>query len=201
MTLEEIKPCCFGLRSKRLSVYVDKRLIEKQIAFVIPGKQLFIPQLMVNLKEFRYDDNQNRREIIPPAAQCLLLYHILKEKLEQLNFKQIAAKLNYTPMTITRAANQLKEINLCLMDGAKDKRLTFAGDRKILWEKALPYLQNPVKRKIYIEENIDNNLIYRAGYSALSFYTNISWGINRILCYFESQLPVLKKTKADQNYK
>lgn len=178
-----------------IEAYNRKRLIEKQIAFIIPGKQMFIPQLLIDLKEFRYTA-QKMNEKIQPAAQCLLLFHLLKENVEKMNFKKIAEKLNYTPMTITRVVNELADKNLCRIEGRKDKRVIFEVGRKALWDMALPYLQSPVKRKIYIEEYIDNDLIYKTGFSALSFYTNMTG--DQIDCYAISKTDYLYLKKHKQ---
>jgi hypothetical protein len=153
--------------------YNRKRLIDKQIAFIIIGKQMFIPQLLIDLKDFRYK-YQKIREVLQPAAQCLLFYHMQKENVENMNFKQIAEKLNYRPMTITRAANDLRHKKICIIDGTKEKRIIFDKDKKALWEMAMPYLQSPVKKIVFIEDNIDEDLIYKTNLSALSFYTNLS---------------------------
>jgi hypothetical protein len=178
-----------------IEAYNRKRLIEKQIAFIIPGKQMFIPQLLIDLKEFRYTA-QKKNEKIQPAAQCLLLFHLLKENVEKMNFKKIAEKLNYTPMTITRVVNELADKNLCRIEGKKDKRVIFKEGKRALWDMAFPYLQTPVKRKIYIEEYIENNLIYKTEFSALSFYTNMSE--DQIDCYAISKTDYLYLKKHNQ---
>lgn len=158
---------------EQLEAYNRKRLIEKQIAFIIPGKQMYIPHLFLDLREFR-GNVQKKTEKIQPAAQCILLYHLLKENVENMNFKTIADKINYTQMTITRGAKDLEEKQLCRIEGTNEKRILFLEDKKTLWQKAQPYLQNPVKRKIYIEEYIDDNLIFKSGYTALSHLTDIA---------------------------
>ncbi|GBD87639.1 hypothetical protein BMS3Abin03_01573 [bacterium BMS3Abin03] len=158
---------------EQLEAYNRKRLIEKQIAFIIPGKQMYIPQLLIDLREFR-NTAQKKKEKLQPAAQCILLYHLLKEDIEDMNFKLIAEKTNYTQMTITRGAKELADKQLCRIDGTKEKRIVFNDERRTLWNKALPYLQNPVKRKIFIDDFIDENLIYKSGLTALSYFTDLA---------------------------
>ena len=177
-----------------IEAYNRKRLIEKQIAFIIVGKQMFIPQLMISLKEFRYK-TQKRKSKIQPAAQCLLLYHLQKENVEHMNFKELAEKLNYRPITITRVANELSNIKICRIDGTKDKRVVFENDKKELWQIAFPFLQTPVKRKIFVETNISEDLLYKTNINALAFYTNISDDQN--MCYAISKFDYfnLKKHK------
>lgn len=173
LTIEQTFEKFVVLILEPIEAYNRKRLIEKQIAFIIPGKQMFIPQLMIDFREFRYGV-QKKREKIQPAAQCLLIFHLLMENVEDINLKMIAEKLDYTPMTITRAVTELAEKAICRIEGKKEKKIVFTGDRRKIWETALPYLQNPVQRKIYIDDQINENLIYGSGYTALSFYTNMA---------------------------
>jgi hypothetical protein len=178
-----------------IEAYNRKRLIEKQIAFITIGKQMFIPQLLIDLKDFRFKA-QRMKEELQPAAQCLLFYHLLKENVEKMNFKEIAEKLNYTPMTITRVANELKVKNICKIEGMKDKRLFFDNEKRALWDMAFPYLQTPVKRKIFVEEYVKEDLLYKSKFSALSFYTNMSEDQN--VCYAISKYDYLYLKKHNQ---
>ncbi len=178
-----------------IEAYNRKRLIEKQVAFIIPGKQMFIPQLLIDLKEFRYA-TKKKRETIQPAAQYLLFYHLLKENVEEMNFKMIAEKTNYTQMTITRAATDLAEKGICSIEGRKEKRIIFNAHKKDIWEKAIPFLQNPTKRKIYLNDNLDDELMYKAGYSALAFYTNIAG--DAVDCYAISKTDYMYLKKNGQ---
>ena len=160
---------------EHLEPYQRKRLIEKQIAFIHTGKQMYIPRLFVDLREFREQNNNTSGKLIP-AAQALLFFHLLNDNLTGMNFKAVAEKTNYAQMTITRAAKNLFENRLCEIEGIKEKKIIFNDYKQMLWEKSKPFLQNPIKRKKYFEGNIDENLIYTAGYPALAFYTNLSGG-------------------------
>lgn len=59
----------------QLEAYKRIRLIEKRIPFIIPGKQMYLPDLLIDLKEFG-----NKPKGLPatmrPATQFLLLYHL-----------------------------------------------------------------------------------------------------------------------------
>src|SRR5690606_22543325 len=78
-----------------------KRLIEKGINFIVPGKQLYMPDLLLDLREnLVHPKTRQKNESLPPSAQFLLIYHInhrfRKWKLEEHPFKEIAQKLGYT---------------------------------------------------------------------------------------------------------
>ncbi|GBD92470.1 hypothetical protein BMS3Abin05_00042 [bacterium BMS3Abin05] len=169
-----------------------KRLIQKQVAFVVPDKQLFIPQLLIDLREFR-QSALKRKEKLLPAAQCLLFYHILKENLQPFNLKTIAEILGYTQMTVTRAAKVLEKNNLGIIKGRKDKRFVFEQDKKTLWQKALPFLQNPVKKIYFLEHPPQADFVYRASFSALANYTDLAEGAKKYFAVSRNDFETLKK--------
>jgi len=177
---------------EHLEAYNRKRLIEKQIAFIIPGKQMYIPQLLIDLREFR-STAQKKKEKLRPAAQCILLYHLLRENVEDKNFKMIAQKTHYTRMTITRGAKELADKQLCRIEGTNEKRIIFQEIRKTLWNQALPFLQSPVKRKIYIDDFIDENLIFKSGLTALSCLTDLAGESRECFAISKTDYMYLKK--------
>lgn len=63
---------------------------------MIPGKQLFIPDLLVNLK--RRESEYDLGDTIPPMAQCILLYHIqvksIRGKTQEVDF--VCDTITYT---------------------------------------------------------------------------------------------------------
>ncbi|NOX87542.1 MAG: MarR family transcriptional regulator [Calditrichaeota bacterium] len=177
--------------------YNRKRLIQKQVAFVIPGKQLFIPQLLIDLREFQQTASKQREKFLP-AAQCLFFYHLLKENLEPLNFKTIARKLGYTQMTVTRAAKVLERNGIATIKGTKEKYIVFGTDKKKLWEKALPLLQTPVKKVYFLEQPPQTNVVYRASFSALAHYTNLAEGNKKYFAVSQNDFGTLKMKKQIQ---
>lgn len=157
----------------KLEAYKRSRLIEKKIAFIVPGKQLYIPFLLIEFKEYKNKHNK-KKERLTPAAQCLLFYYLLGNNIEGINFKTLAEKLNYSTMTITRAANELKELALAEITGGKEKYLQIIEGKKTTWKKALPYLSSPVEKIIYVEHTDLAVKKFMAGINALAEYTSIT---------------------------
>ena len=155
--------------------YKRLRLIEKRLPFIIPGKQLYMPDLLISLKEFGntwVKDQQPKN--MQPAAQFLLLYHLQVESLEGLNLGKIAEKLRYNPMTITRAAYYFYNIGLCKIEGTKEKFLKFNTSKRELWDIAEPNMTNPVnKRQFYTGYILDQNL-KKANINALAHLTELN---------------------------
>jgi hypothetical protein len=157
----------------QLEAFKRARLIEKKIPFIIPGKQMYLPDLLIDLKEFG-----NKPKELPvamrPATQFLLLYHLQVEPLEGINLKGIAEKLGYDAATITRAVYYLYNIGLCTLVGMKDKSLHFNKSRRELWEEAEPLMKNPVKKTQYYSGWVDDKNIFRSNNNALAHYSDLN---------------------------
>lgn len=79
-----------------LEAYNRKRLIERKIGFIVPNKQVYIPDFFIDLKEYGITSKKERGELTP-TAQLLLLHHLLnnreKERVESKAFKELAVLL------------------------------------------------------------------------------------------------------------
>ncbi|MCF8372098.1 MAG: hypothetical protein K9H64_10780 [Bacteroidales bacterium] len=155
-----------------LETYNRNRLIQKRINFVIGNKQIFIPGLAFDIKEYAL--KPQRKEYLQPAAQCLILFHLQKEELNQCNYKQLAAKLNYPYLTISRAVENLKTLGLCKVEGSKEKTVYFEFEKKELWEKAFESMRNPVVKNIFIDDEITNEILFKSNINALAHYTDLN---------------------------
>jgi hypothetical protein len=156
-----------------LESYTRRRLIEKKIPFIIPGKQMYMPDLLIDLKEFALA-RKEATNIMPPAAQCLLLFVLQAHPLVNRNLKGIAELIQFNPMKMTRAADYLQAVGLCEIEGSKDKYLRFDPDKKALWNKALPMMSSPVKRYHYYDGQIKNERLRRSNINALAHYTDLN---------------------------
>lgn len=155
-----------------------KRLIENGIQFIVPEKQLFLPGLLIDLKEDLPRKGYLRRtEKLTPSAQFILLYQILhrNEKLEQFTLKELAKKLGYTAMGITKAIAVLEQLELCTVEGTKEKHIHFNKHLNELWEEAKPYLINPVLKTVFVDELPKLTLLH-SNVMALTEYTNMAPG-------------------------
>ncbi len=157
----------------QLEAYKRIRLIEKKIPFIIPGKQMYLPDLLIDLKEFGTKPKETP-QTMQPATQLLLLYHLQIEPLEGINLKGIAEKLDYDAATITRAAYYLHNIGLCTLQGTKDKVLHFESTSAELWEKAEPMMNNPVKKTRYYSGWENDVNLYKSNINALAHYTDLN---------------------------
>lgn len=144
--------------------------IDAKLAFVVPEKQVYLPFLGALLTE-RCDSEGLRTgaEKLQPSAQMLLFAYILNGN-EPMLMTPFAERFAFSAMTITRAANQLVALGLlnksCSV-GAQ-KMLCTELDTKGLYQKAVPYLIQPVRTTVFIEKSAVTRDMFPAGLSALS---------------------------------
>lgn len=158
-----------------------KRLIEKGINFIIPDKQMYLPDLLIDLKEnFSNPRAKRKNETLLPSAQFLLISHIVNRrdtwKLEAHPFKEIAEKTGYTAMAITKAVENLKNIGLIEINGGKEKFIQFKSGGRELWNEALRrnLFINPVLKKVYADEKPKGIFLLHSSTSALPEYTGMN---------------------------
>jgi len=163
------------LLADQLTFINRKRLIEKRINFIVPGKQMYLPDLLVDLRE-TFQKKRELKETLYPSAQYILLYHILRKNdpLENHTLKQLAKKLHYTPMAITKAVADLERNGLCIAEGKKEKYIRFENNKKELWEKALPLMTSPVIKQVFTDEIPVNLALCKANASALPQYSEMA---------------------------
>jgi len=156
------------LELQQLSRQRKETLVKEKIPFVVHKKQLYLPFMGAVLQE-KYDNAKKPDvEILAPSAQ-LLLFLFIYGKNEPLYLSKAQDRLEFTLMTVSRAAVQLVEA--VLLETHKDgvqKVLTSQLTPKELFEKAKPFLLNPVRRKIYINKADLQKDYFLAGESALS---------------------------------
>jgi hypothetical protein len=164
---------------ENLSSLNRTRLIEKGINFIVPGKQMFLLDLGIDLREINQNWRHKKKpEKLLPSAQVLLLYHLLRGgdqwNPENASFTQLALKFYYTKMAITKAVDNLVYHELCKVEGTKEKYLRFNGDKGQLWQVALPLLVNPVFKRIYVDEMPEGMHLLQANESALPEYSDMN---------------------------
>jgi hypothetical protein len=162
----------------QLEPFNRKRLIEKKVAFVVPEKQLYVPDFFIDLKEFGINAKETHERLIP-TAQLLLLYHILNKENKQFSkktFKELAVLLRTNQMGISRAVNNLKHHELIDVTGGKEKFIHFRLEKHKLWIDAEQrnLLIQPVLKKIYIDEKPKNLLMLLSNESALPEYSDMN---------------------------
>ena len=165
-----------GLRSLfvlgPMSAYERKRLIANRIPFLSTARQLYLPDLGIDLSE-RLKLKPAKLTTVSPAAQAVVLACVLRRIDPQGEFTGagLAQHFGYTKMTMTRALDELRRAGLMAGEGIRRfARHRFLVTGRELWDRARPWLRSPVTRRVYLDEWFAGSK-FRAGESALDEMT------------------------------
>lgn len=156
---------------ENVASYHISRMIDARVNFIIPDKIIFVPSLLINLKEVK-DGRDLENEVMPGIAQCIILYHLQRENLNGLTTKELAEKFDVSYASMNRALRWLSIKGIVEMEGFKEKTLKISIKGRDLLEKALPLMLSPVERLLYTDEKLGE--ISDAGESALERLTMIA---------------------------
>lgn len=184
--LEEIQtktgiPCIYA--SAFASSYNRKRLIAHRVQFVIPDRQIYLPALGIDWLancQICQEHRLNAHKILTPSAQAVIIYALIHQNEKEFIPLKLARALNYTPMTMTRVLNELESFGIGkAVRNGKERQFTFAEDRSLLWAHVMPFMQNPVKKRLWLKLNKDGareikRLGILAGLSALAEFSMLS---------------------------
>jgi len=158
-----------------LSVHDRRRLIARRIPFIVPGNQLFMPDLAVDLRENFRVPSKSVGDRLTPAAQVLVLATILGQTFDGLSASRLARRFDYSPMSIGRVFDELETFELAqIRDVGRERLIDFAGRGRRLWDQARDLLQSPVRTSRLIVRPPTTIIAPIAGETALAHYTNLS---------------------------
>ena len=159
--------------STEINANLRRSLVENRLSFIVPKNQIYLPKLGIVFNE-RYRITFKAKDSLSPAAQVILLRTILNHEYDMVTASEYAKRLKYTVMSVSRAFAELQEYGIVSREeNWKEKPYKWLFQGKELWEKALPFLINPVRRSMWIMDN--GRLPYCvAGISALSRYSLIN---------------------------
>jgi hypothetical protein len=179
----------------RITSYNRKRLIDHKIPFIVPGNQLYLPPLGIDLRE-HFKAMHKEVEKLSPAAQACILY-ILQDRHSPRSMGTtrwpalVAEKLGYSKMTISRVFKELDALDLATYYDNRVKGLTENGNMlnigsgKVLWKAALEYFRTPVKRRVYAL--VTKEVGIKAGLTALAEHSMLAEPSNKVVAMNSSQ--------------
>jgi hypothetical protein len=153
----------------KLPSYVRNRLVREGVPFIVPGAQMFLPMLMIDLRE-RFSKAQSRiQDKLSPVSQLVVIYQILREPVGHIALAQLGERLAYSPQAMSLAQKELQNAKLC--DGRRTGRMIFLEFRlrgRALWEKAEPLMASPVRRTQWVRWGQPRARAVVSGTTALS---------------------------------
>ncbi len=159
---------------RAMAAYSRKRLIEQRVPFIVPGNQMYLPPLGIDLREhFRKD--RAKRPQLRPSSQAVLI-HILLHGGTDFGLAELASALGYSAMTLSRSLDELESAQLVdTHQQGRQRRVRVVNTRQQIWQQAQPYLRNPVQKRHWAlpadESKLPGPL---AGLTALAAYTDLA---------------------------
>jgi DNA-binding MarR family transcriptional regulator len=158
----------------RVTAYNRKRLIEQKVPFIVPGNQMYLPMLAIDLRE-HFRRIREEAPTFSPSTQVVVLHAMLRDAGQVLIPSEIAPLLGYSAMTMTRAFDELETAKLVEVTvRGRERCLRFIGDRREIWEKAQPFLRNPVSKRLFIRRINGAEGATHAGLTALAHYSMLA---------------------------
>ncbi len=137
-----------------LESFVRQRLIRYQVPFIVPRRQMYLPHFIADFREHSAGAKRPNKSLkhLSGPAQVLVLFYLQRKNIPRdQSLREWSGLLGYSPMTATRIAGELAQAELCAVRQVGRRTVLKLGDdRHALWEKALPFLQSPVRDRKHV---------------------------------------------------
>jgi hypothetical protein len=153
----------------KLPSYVRNRLVRDSVPFIVPGAQMFLPMLMIDLRE-RFSKAESRiQDKLSPVSQLVVIYQILREPVARIPLAQLGERVAYSPQAMSFAQEELQDAKLCDVRRAGRKVfLEFALRGKALWDEAEALMESPVRKTQWVRWGQPRARAVVSGITALS---------------------------------
>lgn len=182
-----------------MSSYNRKRFIKQRTSFIVPRKQMYLPELAMDLREYFQQPSSSNQDF-SRATQALIMYFLVIAEEGLFQPSQLAKKIGYTKMTLTRAFDELEALDIFeISRKGKERTLFFSGDRQSLWERVKPFLRSPVKKKVLIkirQEKMSTISRVISGLNALAHYSSLNKEKLSIFAMDHRQFPELLQSSS-----
>ena len=142
-------PVIFALES--VASYQIARLTQAKVDFIVPGKIIFIPSMLIILREMK-NTVKEMPEKMPPVAQMLVLYHLETRTIDGLTASEIAELTGLAYPTINVALRWLVANGIIALTGGKQKHVQITMSKKEVWNKSLPLMTSPIERILFTDK-------------------------------------------------
>lgn len=162
-------PVVFALES--VASYNLSRLTHAKVNFIVPGKLVFIPSLLIVLRKMR-NKSKVMPNKMPPVAQMLVIYHLVMSPIDGFNTSEIAELVGLAYPTINVALRWLEANNIITLVGGKQKSVQIVLNKMDLWNKSLPLMSSPIERTLFADIKPTGSLM--SGETAMGHYTMLA---------------------------
>jgi hypothetical protein len=149
-----------------------KNLVANRLAFVVPGKQIYLPFICIDFSE-KVTIVTKSTDKFTVATQVVYLY-VLNQIKREVKTHQVAENLGISLISVNRAIRQLVSIGVIKESGLSTRKKYQRVPKHEYWEKGKNYLISPMQKRIYLSKKPQNVKLYLTEDSALAKYTMIN---------------------------
>jgi DNA-binding MarR family transcriptional regulator len=154
---------------------VRRQMVERQIGFLAPGAQLYVPEALLDLRERTPVRLPATNEQFGPATQLLILASLLGDDLEDANLTQLAERFQVAIMSMSRTLDELEALQIAkARHVGRQRRLHLVVRARELWQAVEGRLQSPVRKVRTVRGGLPEDVALLAGESALAHYTMLA---------------------------
>jgi len=168
-----------------MASYERKRLIEYHVPFLVPGNQLYLPDLGLDLRERFLKSHLGNEEALSPSAQAIVIAALMQRPWrDECGAIDLAGLLGYTAMTWSRATREIAGTGIADVQlVGRSRQLKFVHGPQETWERIRPRLRSPVKRTVWALSPASEQIppARQAGLSALAAQSMLN--APRTTCY------------------
>jgi hypothetical protein len=135
----------------RLAFRERRALIGLRVPFIVPGNQLYLPDLGIDLREYFRKPPAAPDNALSPATQAMLIAVLLrKPSPAKWQPAEVVSELGYSAMTLSRAVKELTAADIATLR-TEGRARWLHKERTVAetWERAKPLLRSPVKRRFW----------------------------------------------------
>lgn len=189
-------PVAFGFdhitRSQRDS------LLEKNIPFISESGQMYLPFLGMALNSRFTRTKEVNKEKMMPSTQALFLYLLYFSENKPVLKKDAAEAIGVTRTSITRAGDQLEVMGLISQEmHGRECHMITKEKGAALFEKAKPYLINPIQQEITTVIDKKYESFPLSGESALADQTMLNFPGIPVRAVYKARINTEKLSNVD----
>jgi len=159
----------------RVDARVRHRMIAHRIAFLAPDAQLYIPEVLLDVRESHPAPVAAPPDHLSPTAQLVVLGALLGQVVEQQSLTDLAERFQVSVMSMSRALDELVAVGVAQAEWAGRRRLLrFVLGGRPLWTAIEPRLKSPVRKVRLVRGEVPLDAAPMAGETALAHYTMLS---------------------------
>ena len=164
----------FVLLLNGVSAPERRSLIKSGYSFIVPGLQLYVPSLGIDLNERFPRPKSESAEQLSPTAQLLLIAQLLGHPVSGSSASSLARRYRFSAMSMSRAFDELEQLELATFEfRGKAKHIFFNVPSDALFNKCKSLLRSPIRKVRAVTQQPGIPMLL-SGESALSNWTMIN---------------------------